>query len=150
MNSSPCRIPLSWRMVLFSERQIQNHTAQRGRRCSISPLCTLLARFANLAGSGREPQVKRLVSDESAEQQVGVVVEPVEELELVEPEEHLEGLGKVVPGARCSETGGRLQAHLTGDVEVRDDAQHSLDEDAEHVRVEALCYAADVLVEAPG
>ena len=37
----------------------------------------------------RETQVERLVGDEAAEQQVRVVVEPVEELELVEAEQHL-------------------------------------------------------------
>ena len=37
----------------------------------------------------RETQVERLVGDEAAEEQVRVVVEPVEELELVEAEQHL-------------------------------------------------------------
>ena len=34
-------------------------------------------------------QVERFVGDEAAEQQVRVMVEPVEELELVEAEQHL-------------------------------------------------------------
>ena len=37
----------------------------------------------------RETQVERLVSDEAAEEQVSVVVEPVEELELIETQQHL-------------------------------------------------------------
>ena len=37
----------------------------------------------------RETQVERLVGDEAAEEQVRVVVEAIEELELVEAEQHL-------------------------------------------------------------
>ena len=37
----------------------------------------------------RETQVERLVGDEAAEKQVRVVVEAIEELELVEAEQHL-------------------------------------------------------------
>ena len=44
----------------------------------------------------------------------------------------------------------RGRARVRVRVWVRVLARHRLDEDAEHVRVEALCYAADVLVEAPG
>mmetsp|Transcript_29649 Transcript_29649/g.88749 ORF Transcript_29649/g.88749 Transcript_29649/m.88749 type:complete len:527 (-) Transcript_29649:450-2030(-) len=74
----------------------------------------------------RHGEVERLVCDEAPEEEVGMVVEPVVELVLVQPEQH-----------------------LASHVEVRHHAQHRLDEDAEHVRVEPAGDAANVLLLAP-
>mmetsp|Transcript_8085 Transcript_8085/g.17731 ORF Transcript_8085/g.17731 Transcript_8085/m.17731 type:complete len:480 (-) Transcript_8085:160-1599(-) len=88
------------------------------------PHSRLLGR--SLGGLVAHAQVERLVRHEAAEQQVGVVVELVVGLVVVEAEQHL--------------------AHH---VHIGDDPQHRLDEDAEHVRVEPRGDARDIFVRAP-
>ena len=61
--------------------------ATRFRSTRRTALAVPVVRWVNSAL--RETQVERLVGDEAAEEQVRVVVEPVEELELVEAEQHL-------------------------------------------------------------
>jgi ribosomal protein L1 len=97
-------------------------------------------------------EIERFVRDKSSEEKVGVVIQPIVELELVEAEQNLthlirgEGISLGKRGLMPSIASGDTAAHH---IQVRDDSQDALDEDAQHVRVQPPRHAADVLVHTP-